>query len=664
MNSDFKPGPVSPNPPENTGDRLAGALEQLILGRSSRGDAPLPNPIDHDKSAPPDAGAGPCPEPGEWAFLLGGEVRPADIERVDALLTHMAGCNLCAGRLRILQADISPEESAMLAGLRTASVEGQRPLAAELARTARAGARNKTSQFYLWMGAGLAASLLIVFGLTTWWRQSNDPERLLAEAYTHSRIFDLRMPGSGFAEITPGTHLRGGSTGRESSKLLEARAAIEHRLEAAPEDAHWLQLEARSDIIEEKFDPAVDILDRLVAAGSVTASLLLDDASAYFQRGEATGSENDRATALDLLRRADELAPGDTVVLFNEAVVMEDRGQIMNAVETWNRYLRFERDPRWLTEGRRRLQALEQKLNELKSHSSRMQQHLATPQAMRSLAADPATLASIDEELSTTLLPRILDAAFPQIPAQPTAAQSRGSPCSENCQSARTLLYSLSASLERNHQDPWLTQLLAPKSPQPDSSSTDPHFLQAAHTLAQSIDAEVHGDYLSAAENAQKASQLFQPVSNGPKSSAPMPFRPQRIMPAATRQLTPCWPAMLNLPGFSPRLRHSMPIATQRPDRMRKTIRRSCARRIWRTIDTTRWLSFGSETCAAARPWTPATQRPRGETTLPPSGSFTRGTIRRCGSPARSAGWSRWSNPRPARASRFSSNASTLEPWS
>jgi len=514
MNSDFKPGPVSPNPPENTGDRLAGALEQLILGRSSRGDAPLPNPIDHDKSAPPDAAAGPCPEPGEWAFLLGGDVRPADIERVDALLTHMAGCNLCAGRLRILQADISPEESAMLAGLRTASVEGQRPLAAELARTARAGARNKTSQFYLWMGAGLAASLLIVFGLTTWWRQSNDPERLLAEAYTHSRIFDLRMPGSGFAEITPGTHLRGGSTGRESSKLLEARAAIEHRLEAAPEDAHWLQLEARSDIIEEKFDPAVDILDRLVAAGSVTASLLLDDASAYFQRGEATGSENDRATALDLLRRADELAPGDTVVLFNEAVVMEDRGQIMNAVETWNRYLRFERDPRWLTEGRRRLQALEQKLNELKSHSSRMQQHLATPQAMRSLAADPATLASIDEELSTTLLPRILDAAFPQIPAQPTAAQSRGSPCSENCQSARTLLYSLSASLERNHQDPWLTQLLAPKSPQPDSSSTDPHFLQAAHTLAQSIDAEVHGDYLSAAENAQKASQLFHALHN------------------------------------------------------------------------------------------------------------------------------------------------------
>jgi tetratricopeptide (TPR) repeat protein len=232
------------------------------------------------------------------------------------------------------------------------------------------------------MGAGLAASLLIAVGLTSWWRASNNPERMLAEAYTHSRIFDLRMPGAGFAEVTPAMHLRGGSAGREFSRLLDARSRIERHLETAPEDAHWLQLEARSDILEEKFDAAIDILDRSVASGPVTASLLLDDASAYFQRGEATGSENDRATALEYLRRADELAPGDTVVLFNEAVVMEDRGQLMNAVETWNRYLRFERDPRWLEEGRRRLQALEQKLNQLNSHRSLMDRHLAAPQPM------------------------------------------------------------------------------------------------------------------------------------------------------------------------------------------------------------------------------------------------------------------------------------------
>jgi tetratricopeptide (TPR) repeat protein len=222
---------------------------------------------------------------------------------------------------------------------------------------------------YLWAGAALAASLLISVGLFSWWRMANNPENRLAEAYAHDRIFDLRMPGAGFAEVTPKMHLRGGTTGRESAKLLDARARIEQRLVAAPEDAHWLQLEARSDILEESFDSAIDILDRLMAAGPVSSSLLLDDAAAYFQRGEATGSEDDRAKALDLLRRADEQAPGDPVVLFNEAVAMEDRGQVMNAVETWNRYLRLERDPRWLAEGRRRLEALEQKLNQLKAHS-------------------------------------------------------------------------------------------------------------------------------------------------------------------------------------------------------------------------------------------------------------------------------------------------------
>jgi len=289
----------------------------------------------------------------------------------------------------------------------------------------------------------MAASVLIAAGLVSWWRMSNDPERLLAAAYTDSRIFDLRMPQAGFAEVTPGKHLRGGSTGRESAKLLEARARIERHLEAAPEDAHWLQLEARSDVLEEKFDSAIDILDRLVAAGPVTASLLLDDASAYFQRGVATGSENDRATALDYLRRADELAPSDPVVLFNEAVAMEDRGQVMNAVETWNRYLRFEHDARWQTEGQRRLQALKQKLNQLQTHQSRMQQYLATPQSMRTLAADAAALSAVDEELSTTLLPLILNQAFPVTPDQSTAARSRGSPvadCREDCQSARMVL--------------------------------------------------------------------------------------------------------------------------------------------------------------------------------------------------------------------------------
>ena len=306
MNSDFNPGPVSENPQGDSGDALARAFEDLVQGLAPPSGAPPSGSwAAGSESGAPHGGSAACPEPGAWALLLSADVSSPQSARVSALLAHAAACRLCAQRLRTLSAEVSTEESAVLAGLACASAQGRRTLASELARTPHQVLCRPATRLYLWTGAGLAASLLIAAGLLSWWRLENNPERLLAEAYAQARIFDLRMPGAAFAEVTPWTHLRGGSAAREPARLLEARARIEHQLENAPEDAHWLQLGARADILEEKFDPAIDILDRLVAAGPVTAGLLLDDASAYYQRGEATGSENDRNTALDSLRRAD-----------------------------------------------------------------------------------------------------------------------------------------------------------------------------------------------------------------------------------------------------------------------------------------------------------------------------------------------------------------------
>jgi CHAT domain-containing protein len=559
MNGESNPGSAPHDPNGNLGDALAQALEALIAGRASGSPASSPAAGGVESlSLRSDADA--CPEPGEWGLLLAGETRPAQAAKVSALLAHAAVCRACAERLRCFAADASVEETDLLSGLACASPEGQRNLAVELARTPHQPGRNRATRLYLWTGAGLAASLAIAAVLLSWSRMANNPERLLAEAYTHQRTFDLRMPDAGFAEVTPQAHLRGGTTGRESSWLLEARARIERNLENAPENTHWLQLEARADVLEEKFDPAIDILDRLAAAGPVTSSLLLDDASAYFQRGAATGSENDRNTALEDLRRADELTPGDPVVLFNEAVAMEDRGQLMNAVETWNRYLRFERDPRWLAEGRGRLAALEQKLDQLKTHRGRMEQHLATPQAMRALAGDAAALAAIDEELSTTLLPRLLDAAFPTAPdrskadrskaALSTAAQSRGSPCPDDCQAAHTLLSALAASLEIHHQDPWLTRFLPPPAQLSDFSSSDSQFSAAAHALSQSIDAYGQGDYLVSAENAQKAAAQFHALKNAPGEEVATVERADALQ--AMANYAGCFQAVHALVGRNP----------------------------------------------------------------------------------------------------------------
>lgn len=433
------------------------------------------------------ADSGECPEIDFWLRMVSGELTAAE---ADALLTHAATCRPCLEKWtqcrHVLRGEAEPEEAAMMLGLVSASEEWQHRLARQLAGTPRTTPSRWTGWQRVSLGLVPVTIALAVLALIFWHRHQTSPERLLAQAYTRDRIFDLRMAGAGFAPVANADHLRGNATHRETASLLSARASIERKLETAPTDPHWLQLRARAQLMEEDYDAAIDVLDRLLGSGPVSASLLVDDASAYFERGTATGSENDRATALDYLRRADEIAPDDPVVLFNEALVMEDRAQLMNAIETWNRYLKFERDPQWLAEGRQRLQNLEAKLDKLKSHQSRMEQHLASPAAMRVLAADPATLASLDEELSTTMLPRLLDAAFP-LPAD----RSRGSPCDDRCRSARTLLTALAASLDRHHRDPWLHQLLP-------SATTPPaaQFAQAAQELARALDADSAGDSL------------------------------------------------------------------------------------------------------------------------------------------------------------------------
>jgi tetratricopeptide (TPR) repeat protein len=496
MNHESNPSPQSSDSTGGPDQGLADALEDLLASASSRGPA-HPEKLSGFKPLT----AGTCPAVDDWIQLANADART---DKKNSLLAHAALCSACLERLRatqhVLSSEASPEESAELKQFTSTSPLWQHRMAVELAHTPYEAKRTRVFPSFMWLGTGLAAALVLVLSVAVWWRRENAPERLLAEAYAAARTSDLRVPGAGFAPVTPQTHLRGEATDREPAPLLNARAQIERNLEQSPSDPRWLQLQARAEMLEEHYDSAIDILDRLIAAGPVTASLLLDDGSAYYLRGIATGSENDRATALDNLRRADELAPDDPVVLFNEALIMEDRGQVMNAVETWNRYLKFEHDPKWEEEGRRHLSTLEDKLNRMKSHESRMEQHLATPDSMRALATDPVTLTGIDEELSSSLLPRLLDTAFP-LPGD----RSRGSPCSENCLSARSLLEALAASLLRNHQDPWLKDFLPSE-----SSPIRNEFVRASHALGEAIDANTRTDYAAAESFSLQSRQLFQ----------------------------------------------------------------------------------------------------------------------------------------------------------
>jgi len=368
MNDDSISNPENDAAGEGPKDGLAKALEVFVAH------APFRNPARDDESGFTAPGAGPCPSVGDWFLLAAGEL-PQD--KTQALLAHAALCTGCLARLResqtALSSDASPEESEDLKRFSSTTAQWQHRLAAELAQSQNKPRHSGRLVAFAWLSGGLATALVLAVLAGVWWRGQKSPERLLAEASTQSRPFDLRLPDAGFSPVSPRQHLRGAGSDHEPASLLAARAGIERKLQQSPNDAHWMQMRARAEVLDEQYDKAIDTLDRLVAAGPVTASLLLDDGIAYYLRGTASGSDQDRATALDDLRRADELAPSDPVVLFNEAIAMEDRGQMMNAVETWNRFLKFESDPKWLSEGRQRLAALEEKLNRVKTQQSRLE---------------------------------------------------------------------------------------------------------------------------------------------------------------------------------------------------------------------------------------------------------------------------------------------------
>ena len=463
----------------------------------------------------------------------------AEQEEAEKALSHAATCASCGDLLAasVISLDGTPsaEEAAAISQLAAAKMPWQTRLAQELAATTAqkqplpqrlgllfSGGGGRSGGHWL-VAAGVAAALVAGVALFVWQRHASAPEHLLAMAYSQSRTLELRIPEAGYSAVVASTHTRGAAANNEPAPLLEARAGLARKLEGSPQDAHWLELQARADVLAERYDSATDVLDRLIATGPVTAELLTDAAAAYYQRGLVSGSELDRSTALDYLRRADELAPADPVILFNEAIVMEDRGQMMNAVEVWNRYITVERDEHWVAEGKRKLGALEQTLNRLKSHQSRMQLLLASPEAMSALAGDAKRLASLDEELSSYELDSLLKIAFPEtangIALSGATGQARGSPCPSVCMAARRLLKATADSLELQHHDFWLTDLLSPaidSLPAP----TRIQLVRAIQLLGQSAREDQTGVPAEGARLASEAQKIFLQLQMGARTNA------------------------------------------------------------------------------------------------------------------------------------------------
>ncbi len=468
-------------------------IEELLDGAYRTDSSTRPNGASPAPSRPRGAE---CPPQDHWFKVAAGELDQAETLRH---IDHAAECETCGPLLSywamILSTAESPDESTTLSHLASARSGWQERMAKSMTRHKTPSGRSLFNRRYflpvsLGFAGALAAALLFLL-LPKGFRQQAAPERLLADAYTSQRLMETRIPLAAYASVAASHRQRaaGRSTMNDSVPLLEARAAITQALMKSPEDRHWLLLEARADLLSGNYDPAIDTLKRVLALDPSNIEALTDIASAYTLRAKGTDVISDEATALDYLEQAALRDPGNAVVLYNEAVILQDLCQLTEAMDVWNKFFAAEHDRQWIEDGKRRLAAVQELEEHCRKQQSRLSPFLTTPEGMLHLARSPAMLGNSDEELSTIHLPLLLKTAFPQNPPSSSASSPStflNRTCLAACMAARTLLHALATSLQKNHRDDWLADML--------STPPTARFASSVSLLGSAMDADAHGD--------------------------------------------------------------------------------------------------------------------------------------------------------------------------
>ncbi len=477
-------------------------------------DRQLDRQLKSNRAAGSEPRAGDCPGPAVWREIAGG-LTPTG--QTLAYIEHASRCDSCGPLLRgavaeltDLNAEITESERQHIAALESASAEWQRRLArritltpySTLAPESRAWWRARLTVPRLAMAG---AALLAVVGVGSWVvlqrHQPATPEQLLVRAYTEKRTLELRIAGADYAPLRVSRGPAASFTSR-SEALLKAEALIASQLASHPSDPSWLQAQAQADLLEGKYDAAVEALRRALELEPHSPEFLIDLATAYSQRAQQEDHKDDFGAAYESLSKALRVRPDDPIALFNRAIVAEHEFLYQQALDDWDHYLRVDPGSRWADEARDRANAVREKLKEHKSNAP----PLLSPAQVASIASGAGPASEVDPRIVDS---RIVDSriedylqeavrswlpqAFPEAKASvdPRAVQA---------------LFFLADLTTRQHGDNWLADLLR--------GSSAPNFPQAVTALARAARANDAGDYGVSGEQADRAEQLFRATDN------------------------------------------------------------------------------------------------------------------------------------------------------
>ena len=291
-----------------------------------------------------DSPARECPEMEELAsYAIGGD----DIDRREWITDHVVGCDRCAAILRD-SLDAVPD---------IAEVPAR-------SRGVLATWHVFTGRRY-WKYAIAAGVVFVIGGSVALWQvtrpipelQTRATSALLAQAYTDSRQFEYRLPDAGY---TPVQQMRGPSVVFARSESLDsAVAAIRRELAVRPNAPLVFQLKGRAELLGQDYDSAIKSLEQAKSSNESNPDVLADLGTAYAVRGEAERRNADYGHAVELFLAVLKKRPGESRTLFNLALTYEKLSLVDEAIETWNQFLKGNRDDGWRREAQSHLREME-----------------------------------------------------------------------------------------------------------------------------------------------------------------------------------------------------------------------------------------------------------------------------------------------------------------
>ncbi len=427
-----------------------------------------------------------------WAELAAGMFSQDEtLER----LKHASSCRACAIELENALDAISgsePPAQEIQQDLETGTREWQQKFAVQMASRSDDSPRTEKTvpittshpamfRARSWIYVGLAAAIAAAIGLGLFSRlHSSSPDQLIAQAYAQQRTIELRIPGAGYGPIQV-ERASGRSQSNSPAALLEAESIIRRQMEKTPQDPELLREKAEADLLNWDYQPAIETLGQALRLRPNSFYLLVDLATAHFERGEARSDPADYEAGLQYLGDAIRIEPNNPAALFNRAIIYERLYLYGRAIADWEQFLKIEKEPGWRKEAEKRLQEL--RLREHQRSLRHVPERLSPAQFKDDLKTKQAT--SVEEYLEVAerqILPNI---------SAPIAQD-------ENYQTA-TVLANV---LKSEHDDPFLTDLL--------KSASLPAFHEAMKFLGRSASANHDGHPEEAYADATQAAAIFQ----------------------------------------------------------------------------------------------------------------------------------------------------------